>query len=40
MNLVAFELFPCLLRAKQTKTKGVKETSKYVQTETDRTELK
>ena len=28
MNLVVFELFICLLRAKQSKIKGLKETSK------------
>jgi len=28
MNLAVSELLPCLLRAKQNKTKGMKETSK------------
>ena len=28
MNLTVFELFSCLLRAKQIKIKGLKETSK------------
>ena len=28
MNLAVFELSPCLLRAKQNKIKGLKETSK------------
>ena len=30
MSLAAFELFPCLLRAKQNEIKGLKETSKQV----------
>ena len=28
MNLVVFELFPCLLHAKQNEIKGLKETNK------------
>ena len=32
MNLAVFELFPCLLRAKQNEIKGLSEISNKVQT--------
>ena len=36
MNLAVFELFPCLLRAKQNEIKRFKETVNKVQTQGDR----
>ena len=36
MNLAVFKLFPCLLRAKQNKTEGMKDKVNKVQTQGDR----